>query len=539
MITIAPLPPKIPEGGDPDAAFLPIVPPKFDPSPDQYKALEAALAWCDKVIDRLHAKEKPPEGEDDPFGYFVRPPAPKPFYALRASHTDPVWRLGGLAGTGKSTLTGVLARLLSHLGVTVLFATYTGKAAGVLSRSLARAGSMHTASTIHQLIYTPIVDVESGRVTDWARRAQIAATLIVVDEASMVPPKVLDDLLAYGIPILSVGDHGQLPPIFSKEEATGLREAISRKIAEEGSLMAKPDFALEEIHRQAKGNPIIELASYVRNSWSHPRGSIVNWVKERQAARPSDGAKPDDRVTLDHDADGITRAFKAAGVYPGSKASYLVLCSTNRTRCGLNSLARRATADGTPTTEAPPKYPQRGEPLVCLKNLYLDDENSKLDPSACLSPGRVPSMIPNGSRCVVLRCEEHDRNRLSCDLRFGADLDGDETNDAVAGVLGSFDLRNILISKHQLGLDKTFKGYGDVPYLVPENERPRRHHSWDTVGALFDFGYVMTAHKAQGSQARHVVVCLEGWLGKTLDEQKKWVYTALTRASERLTIVLE
>jgi exodeoxyribonuclease-5 len=47
----------------------------------------------------------------------------------------------------------------------------------------------------------------------------------------------------------------------------------------------------------------------------------------------------------------------------------------------------------------------------------------------------------------------------------------------------------------------------------------------------FDFAYVITCHKAQGSEWAHVVVLDQGWK----DEYPRWAYTAASRASERLT----
>lgn len=51
----------------------------------------------------------------------------------------------------------------------------------------------------------------------------------------------------------------------------------------------------------------------------------------------------------------------------------------------------------------------------------------------------------------------------------------------------------------------------------------------------FDYGYALTCHKAQGSQWGHVVVLDESWVFKR--ERYRWLYTAITRASERLDII--
>ena len=51
----------------------------------------------------------------------------------------------------------------------------------------------------------------------------------------------------------------------------------------------------------------------------------------------------------------------------------------------------------------------------------------------------------------------------------------------------------------------------------------------------FDFGYVLTCHKSQGSQWPDVLVYNES--GTFRDEWKRWLYTAITRASEKVTVV--
>jgi ATP-dependent exoDNAse (exonuclease V) alpha subunit len=167
-----------------------------------------------------------------------------------------VARIFGYAGCGKSTL---LRYLVNELGLApmtpgglggVLFAAFTGKAALVMTRK----GT--PAQTIHSLIYrhSEASPEEIQRVTedlaalerDLSRmgpgersfaEAQIAqlklrldhiheprfvlnprsdlrdADLLVLDEVSMVGTQMATDLLAFGKPILVLGDPGQLPPV--------------------------------------------------------------------------------------------------------------------------------------------------------------------------------------------------------------------------------------------------------------------------------------------------------------------------------------
>jgi hypothetical protein len=56
------------------------------------------------------------------------------------------------------------------------------------------------------------------------------------------------------------------------------------------------------------------------------------------------------------------------------------------------------------------------------------------------------------------------------------------------------------------------------------------------AGALADFGYALTVHKSQGSAFKHVVIYSD--MPREKDEYRKWMYTAITRSSDKLTVLL-
>lgn len=163
--------------------------------------------------------------------------------------------LAGYAGVGKSTVANLaIEELKAKCGIrNVRTAAYTGKAASVL-----RKKGVEGAQTIHSLIYTPVEDEETGELSFVKSEDSPAADadLIVLDEVSMVNREIADDLRSFGKKILVMGDPGQLPPV-SGEGAFTSRE---------------PDVFLREIHRQAAGSPIIELATLARQGKPLPRG---------------------------------------------------------------------------------------------------------------------------------------------------------------------------------------------------------------------------------------------------------------------------
>jgi len=167
--------------------------------------------------------------------------------AVRAWLADPgspqVFYLAGYAGTGKTTI----ARLLAEDAGKVVFGAFTGKAALVL-----RGKGCPDASTIHSMIYKP-EESEQGItrfVLNQHDSAAASADLIVIDEVSMVGAELGRDLLSFGKKVLVLGDPAQLPPV---GDATGY---FTKR---------EPNYMLTEIHRQAENNPILSLATTVRN----------------------------------------------------------------------------------------------------------------------------------------------------------------------------------------------------------------------------------------------------------------------------------
>lgn len=143
--------------------------------------------------------------------------------------------------------------------------TFTWKAALVL-----QSRGIYNASSIHGLLYKP-QENDKGELY-FVRRDKFevmsAYSMIVVDEASMVDRKMRRDIQSYGLPVLYVGDKGQLPPI-SSNPADALID---------NNFMAEAEDSLEEINRQAKDSPIIRLSMDIRNGKSIKYGKYGKGV---------------------------------------------------------------------------------------------------------------------------------------------------------------------------------------------------------------------------------------------------------------------
>jgi exodeoxyribonuclease-5 len=383
----------------------------------------------------------------------------------------PVLSLGGYAGTGKSTVTGLIGALPQLQPIA--FATYTGKASSVLRRKLGITtrnyactenhgdDRMSYCGTIHGLIYIPIV--ENNVVVDFDLRQELDADykLIVIDEASMVNDDMLMELRGFGIPILAVGDHGQLPPVGGF-----------------GSLMLDPMLRLEKIHRQAEGNPIIALSKAIRETgrFDRKQSEFVRYGRLFQI-----GKLLEERYGSDADISKL-----------------VTICYTNARRVTTNNLTRKILGK--------PGPPSVRDQIVCLKNIKR-------------------TSIYNGMRGIIKKMGGRDRQfpwQMLAEVDF---VEDGELNQHVAMCVAQF------------GFDKTLTFETFAQRLMQIAKKDLNVYSWSQVGQLFDFGYAMTAHKCQGSQFDDVLLAVERPNRVDEDGFRRWMYTAITRASSKLTIL--
>ena len=349
-----------------------------------------------------------------------------------------VFRLFGYAGTGKTTLARYLAEGVDG---DVLFAAFTGKAAMVL-----RSRGAKKASTIHSLIYRPrgeelVEDEDTGKsamtpLFTLNRQSPVAeAALIVIDECSMVDEDLGRDLLSFGTPVLVLGDPGQLPPVSGGGFFTD----------------HEPDVLLETIHRQARDNPIIDLAQMAREG----------------------------RPILYGDYGGSSVIHRRDVDQASVLAADQVLVGTNKTRRRYNQRLRDLKDFQGP-------LPAAGDKLVALRN----------DPAKGLLNGSLWQVVsaPNSAKAFM----------------------------------------NLLISSEDDGMERMS---AKIRVLKAAFENPEEEVPWQVRRRYddFDYGYALTVHKAQGSQWSDVYLFDESWAFR--EHSQRWLYTAITRAAEKIIIV--
>jgi exodeoxyribonuclease-5 len=345
-----------------------------------------------------------------------------------------VYTLFGFAGTGKTTLAKAIAELS---GNNVLFGAFTGKAAVVMQKN-----GCIGAQTLHSMIYTVIQDDEDGTVkfivnSDSDVRT---ASLVIVDEVSMVDNELGRDLLSFGRKVLVLGDPGQLPPV----RGTGF------------FIDVEPDMMLTDIRRQALDNPIIRLSMQARERQPIQRGEYGDILVLSAA---------------DINADDVMGADQ-------------VLVGKNATRRSYNKRMRQLYGRKS-------EYPEPGERMICLRN------------------NRNKGLL-NGS---LWEWQKGELKKTHYAFENGY----------VEGSVRSLDLEisdpvDVRIPTEFFNGNPT-----DIPWAFRK------------LADEFDYGYAITAHKSQGSQFDSVFIFDESAVFR--EDAHRWLYTAITRAAERVTIV--
>ncbi len=206
---------------------------------------------------------------------------------------------------------------------------------------------------------------------------------------------------------------------------------------------------LTEIHRQATGNPVIDLATKVRKGETLKAGYYGDSLV-------IDG-RPDRHLVTGADQ---------------------ILVGKNLTRRQVNLQMRTLLGRGWDD------LPVAGDKVVCLRN---DRDEGLL----------------NGTLWEVTNAELVDGVEL-----MSLSVEDDEGNGTT-------------VSAHT----HYFKGIEDqLAYYAIRDAQ------------CFDYGYALTAHKAQGSQWPNVFIFDESRVFRQRDASKRWLYTAITRASEKVVI---
>ncbi len=436
--------------------------------------------------------------------------------ALSEFMTDPdynkIFILNGYAGTGKTSLIAALVRTLSAMKIKTVLLAPTGRAAKVVSRY---AGQK--AFTIHKKIYRQ-KSLSSAEVRFSLDYNHEKDAVFVVDEASMLANfsldpsffgsgNLLDDLITYvrqgsRCRLMVVGDSAQLPPV-GLECSPALDPD---KMREYGAVEYRQ---LEEVMRQQDTSGILFNATMVRCMLSAGIIDIPMFDLSFEDVEQVNGGE-------------ILERIQDAYCKYGPEET-LIITRSNRRANRFNEGVRRNVLFAEEEIGS-------GDMLMVVKNNYhYTDREQKND----------VDFIANGDTALLSRIRRFEDfygfHFADVQLTF-PDYDSLELDCKILLDTLSSDSPSLTREQSSLLFQNVAEDYAEIP-SKPKRYREVREDPYFNAMQV-KFAYAVTCHKAQGGQWRCVFVdkMLFGEEVMTR-ELMQWLYTAITRATEKLCFI--
>jgi exodeoxyribonuclease-5 len=426
----------------------------------------------------------------------------------------PMFLLKGYAGTGKTALVAAFVKTLTEFGVKTVLLAPTGRAAKVLSSYVGQP-----AYTIHKKIYRQNSS-KDGFGGFNLNQNLLKDTIFIVDEASMVSNeafgntsfgsgRLLDDLIRFvyessNCRLLLTGDTAQLPPV-------GL--SISPALDAQNLLGYGVELwqdILTDVVRQEENSGILNNATSLRNLLD-AEDEITEFPK-----LITDAYKDFKRLPGNELMEELNKCYSDYGM-----EETLVVCRTNKRANLYNQGIRNSILFCEDELSA-------GDFLLVMKNNYH-----------WLKDNEVVSFIANGDIAKVLRIKKYYDlygyrfADISCQLTDyqGIELDFRIVLDSISSEGAGFTME----AQEQF-FRKILEDYQEVTPVRKQYEQARENEFYNALQVKF--AYAITCHKAQGGQWKAVFIDLGYFTDEYLSrELVRWLYTAVTRATEKIYLV--
>ncbi len=431
-------------------------------------------------------------------------------------NSDQIFVLRGYAGTGKTTIVSSLVKSLPAVnGKTVLLAP-TGRAAKVLSNYTGKQ-----AFTIHKKIYYRKPDNDGGMAFTLQQNLH-TDTIFIVDEASMISNSgglnasgtfgggsLLDDLISYvfngnNCKLIFIGDTAQLPPV-----GLDVSPALDMDFLKASFSFQVDGFELTEVVRQTEDSGILTNATTIRNQ-----------IKNERDGKPHFDVKDfKDIVRLGGEdlEDTLNSAYSKYGA-----EDTMVICRSNK-RANIFNQQIRARIRWQENELS------SGDYMMVVKNNYFWlPEESK---AGFIANGDIVELMSIG------KIQEMHGFRFA-DVRMRM-IDYPDEPELETRLL----LDTIMSEAPALSQEENKRLYNSVSAdysdVADRRMRLKKVKEDGFFNALqVKFAYAVTCHKAQGGQWPCVFV-EQGYLTDEMinTEYMRWLYTAVSRASEKLYLV--
>ena len=423
-----------------------------------------------------------------------------------------IFVLNGYAGTGKTTLIAALVEVLSDMNIKPILLAPTGRAAKVLSRY-----SHHEALTIHKRIYREKTnaDYESKFTLNLNKER---GAIFIVDEASMLSDtagdgqlfgsgSLLDDLIKYvrsgkECRLILVGDNAQLPPVGSAY-SPALEEDVMRGY---GDVVYE---SMDDVVRQEATSGILFNATMVRCMLENGLCEVPRFDMDFPDIESINGSEVMEKVQECYDKYG--------------REETIVITRSNKRANRYNEGIRRYNLSAEEAIES-------GDMLMVVKNNYHYTERIEECPM---------SFMANGDIALLKRIRRFEDfygfHFADATLCFP---DYNDTEIECKVLLDTISSESPSLTKEESRklFDEVEKDYTDIKSKIKRYKEIRENPHFNAVQVKF--AYAVTCHKAQGGQWRAVFIdcCLFGDEPMTRD-MLRWLYTAITRATDKLYLV--
>lgn len=427
-----------------------------------------------------------------------------------------VFLLCGYAGTGKTSLVSALVRTMEQLERKTVLLAPTGRAAKVFSHH-----SGKSAHTIHKCIYRQKSIMDSSTFTLAENRMQ--NTLFIVDEASMISNdamsgtgRLLDDLIEFvysghGCSMLLLGDTAQLPPV-GEYLSPALTESYLRSM-----FLDVTATQLTQVMRQLGESGILYNATMLRQRID----------EEETYDPPQITLKGFDDICSVH-GEELIEAIESCYDKAGTDDT-IILCRSNKRANVYNEGIRRRIL-----------YREeelcRGELLMIVKNNYFWREELGKEDKTLLEK---LDFIANGDIAEIIRVngtEEMYGFRFA-DVTLSL-IDYEDCEIDVKIMLDTLTSESPSLTREEN--ERLFAAvWEDYPEIHSKRKRMEQIRKNPYYNALqVKYGYAITCHKAQGGEWKRVFID-QGYISEDMisPDYYRWLYTAFTRASEKLHLV--
>lgn len=427
--------------------------------------------------------------------------------------TDKVFMLKGYAGTGKTSIIGTLTRNLPKIKKKSVLLAPTGRAAKVMSNY-----SGYQAFTIHRKIYRPVS--KGAKIHFTLSKNNHKNTVFIVDEASMISDldgksdfgtqnSVLDDLMMYvemgeNCQLILIGDTAQLPPV--NMELSPALDAGQIELKYQKEVV---DIELTDVVRQEQESSILmnatELREFIRDGFYEEFKFDCSLGTDMK------------RLTMgDEILDAIYDSYSKAG-----HQETVIIVRSNKRANLYNKQIRSRILYREDEISA-------GDNLMVVKNNYF-----------WVKPESDAGFIANGDIIEIL--EIYTFKELY-GFRFAkvkvqmVDYPNMKPFETMI-MLDTLDMNapSLPYEESNRLYEEVNKDYMDITSKYKRYMKVKKNAYFNALQVKFS--YAVTCHKSQGGQWQTVFVEQPYAHEGINKEYLRWMYTACTRASEKLYLI--